>query len=63
VFTVVEPGRRHDATIRWTQSGTATTTAGPGMRTVRRLDGTAITIEPGDPVAVGEEPILLESVS
>jgi hypothetical protein len=33
------------------------------MRTVRRLDGTAITIEPGDPVAVGEEPILLESVS
>jgi hypothetical protein len=61
VFTVTESDRRYDATIRWTQSGTATTTAGPGMKLVRRLDGTATTIEPGDTITVDEEPILIES--
>jgi hypothetical protein len=60
-FTINEPGRRHDATIRWTQTGTAATTAGPGMRTIRRLDGATTAVEPGDTITVGEEPILIES--
>ncbi|WP_063819217.1 helix-turn-helix domain-containing protein [Herbidospora cretacea] len=60
-ITVTKPGDRHDATIRWTIGGTAETTAGPGVRAVRRLDGTAETVRPGDSITVTEEPILIES--
>jgi hypothetical protein len=60
-FTVEGPGGRHDATIRWTHTGAATTTAPPGARALHRLDGTTEAVRAGDAVAATEEPILIES--
>ncbi|MGC5011979.1 helix-turn-helix domain-containing protein [Streptosporangium sp. DT93] len=62
-FTVAEPGDHHEATIRWTIGGTAETTAGPRVRAVSRLDGTAEAVRPGDTITITEEPILVESRS
>jgi hypothetical protein len=47
------------AAIRWTETGTGTTTAPPGASAVHRLDGTSSSIRPGDDVVVDEEPVLL----
>ncbi|NUT95219.1 MAG: helix-turn-helix domain-containing protein [Saccharothrix sp.] len=58
-FTVLEPDRTYEATIRWTDRGTATTTAGPRIRELRRLDGTVEAVDPGDSIGVTEEPVLL----
>jgi hypothetical protein len=60
-FTVTEPNRRYDATVRWTSRGTATTAAGSGARVIHRLDGTAAAVRPGDAIPTTEEPILIES--
>lgn len=60
-FIITESGRSHGAVIRWTQHGAAATVAGPGARAVRRLDGVATPVQPGDTVTVGEEPLLVES--
>ncbi|MFH9829349.1 helix-turn-helix domain-containing protein [Streptomyces bobili] len=59
-FTVTEPQRSYEATIRWTDSGTAVTTAEPGLGFVHRLDGTTTPVQPGDTVQITEQPILLE---
>ncbi len=58
--TIVESDRHYDATIRWTDSGTATTTAEPGVAAVPGLDGDTTTVQPGDTITVTEEPILIE---
>lgn len=58
-FTVVEPEQSYDATIRWTDGGTATTMAGPRIRELRRLDGRGEAVRPDDPIVVTEEPVLL----
>ncbi len=59
-FTVTEPDRSYDAVVRWTYTGTATTTAGPGVRAVHTLDGDTIPTRSGDTITVTEEPILIE---
>ncbi|RCG33181.1 cobalamin ABC transporter substrate-binding protein [Sphaerisporangium album] len=59
-FTITEPGGARTAVIRWAITGTADTTAGPKAQTVRRLDGGATAVRPGDTVTVTEEPILIE---
>ncbi|MEV0633320.1 hypothetical protein [Nonomuraea wenchangensis] len=59
-FTITGPEHRYTATIQWAVTGTADTTAGPKATMVRRLDGSAEAVRPGDPVAVTEEPILIE---
>ncbi|WP_416979808.1 helix-turn-helix domain-containing protein [Streptomyces sp. T028] len=59
-FTVTESQRDHQATIRWTDTGTATTTAGPDVRAVRRLNGSTVLVQPGDPVTITGEPVLIE---
>lgn len=46
-------------TIRWTQTGTAETTAGPGSESVRLADGTSRPLRAGDPVEVSETPLLI----
>ncbi|WP_229904726.1 helix-turn-helix domain-containing protein [Lentzea cavernae] len=58
-FTVVDPDQSYDATIRWTDKGTATTPVGPGVQELRRLDGEVEALRPGGTVTVGEEPVLL----
>ncbi|WP_405811459.1 beta-galactosidase [Streptomyces sp. NBC_00210] len=58
-FVIEGQASRHHAVIRWTDSGTAQTAAGPQMRQVQRLDGSSVDLEPGDTVAVSEEPVLL----
>ncbi len=60
LFTIVESDRRYDATIRWTDHGIATTTAGPGVATIHRLDGSTTAVQPGDTITVTEEPILID---
>ncbi|MEV5559342.1 helix-turn-helix domain-containing protein [Nonomuraea wenchangensis] len=59
-FTITGPEHRYTATIRWAVTGTADTTAGPKATMVRRLDGSAEVVRPGDTVTVTEEPILIE---
>jgi hypothetical protein len=58
-FTMTESGRTHDATIQWTDTGTATITASPRTQEVRHLDGRVTPLRPGDTVTVTEEPVLL----
>ncbi|HUQ58389.1 hypothetical protein [Lentzea sp.] len=50
----------HEESIRWTDTGSATTTAEPGARSVRRLDGTSTSTQSGDTITVTEEPVLIE---
>lgn len=59
-FTITEPTRTYDATIQWTDTGTATITAEPGTSAVRRLNGSVATIRPGDTVTITEAPVLIE---
>ncbi|WP_370961588.1 helix-turn-helix domain-containing protein [Amycolatopsis sp. cg9] len=60
-FTVTEPERTYDAAIQWTDRGAATLTAGAGTRRLDRLDGTEEPVQPGDPITVSEEPVLVVS--
>lgn len=62
-FTVTRPGRSFPVALRWTHSGTAETTAGPGSVAVHRLDGTSRDVRPGDTILATEQPVLLESAS
>jgi hypothetical protein len=59
-FTIVDPDRHYDASIQWTDHGTATITAEPGAQTVHRMDGSATTVHPRDTITVTEEPIFVE---
>ncbi|MFI2039339.1 helix-turn-helix domain-containing protein [Streptomyces bottropensis] len=59
-FTVTESGPSHEATVRWTDSGTAMTTSEPGLAFVHRLDGTVTAVRPGDTIRITEQPVLLE---
>ncbi|MFF6783152.1 helix-turn-helix domain-containing protein [Streptomyces sp. NPDC012510] len=59
-FTVTGSQRDHQATIRWTDTGTATTDAGPDVRAVHRLNGDKDAVRPGDPLTITEEPVLIE---
>lgn len=62
-FTVKESGQDRDATIRWTDNGTATITAGARTEEVRHLDGRARLVRPGDALALTEEPVLIVASS
>jgi hypothetical protein len=46
-------------TIRWTHSGTASTTAGPQVEELRRIDGTSTPLQAGDTIPVSETPELI----
>jgi hypothetical protein len=59
-FTITGPGRTHEARIRWTDTGTAQTAAGPGAQVVGQLDGTAAAVGPDDTITLTEAPILIE---
>jgi transcriptional regulator with XRE-family HTH domain len=59
-FLLAWPGRTGvPATIRWTESGTATVPAPPGATAVHRLDGSVRTVAPGADVKITESPALL----
>jgi hypothetical protein len=58
-FAVVEPEQGYEATIRWTDRGTAATAAGPRTRELRRLDGEVEAVRSGDTITITEEPVLL----
>jgi hypothetical protein len=57
-LTVFEGDRRRDAAIWWTDSGHASVPAGAAGQMIHRLDGTRTVVPPGDPVTVGEDPVL-----
>lgn len=57
-FTITESDRVHDATIRWTATGTATITTGPRTYELRSLDGRVTPVHPGDAITITEEPRL-----
>jgi len=59
-FTVTESQLQHQAVIRWTDTGTATTDAGPDVRAVHRLNGSKVFVRPGDPITITGEPVLIE---
>ena len=60
-FRITDPGRHaYDATIRWTDTGTATTTAEPDMVAVEDLDGSRTAIRAGDTLTITGDPILIE---
>jgi hypothetical protein len=54
-------GRTAPATIRWTETGTATMAAPPDAVAVRHLDGTESPLRPGGELRIGEEPVLVVS--
>jgi hypothetical protein len=60
-FTVTRSDRTYDATIRWTDTGTATVTAGARDQAVHYLDGRVRPVFPGDAVTITEEPVLIVS--
>lgn len=59
-FTIVDLAGARDAVIRWTDTGTANTTAGPGARDLVRLDGSATAVQPDDTITVTGEPVLID---
>jgi hypothetical protein len=59
-FRVNQPRHHYGATIMWTSTGTAVTTARPGATSINRLDGTTTPVHPGDSISATEEPILIE---
>ncbi|WP_051385566.1 helix-turn-helix domain-containing protein [Actinokineospora inagensis] len=59
-FLITDGERTYPASILWTHTGTATTTAPPGTRAIRHLDGTTDPLRAGDPLTVTEEPVLVE---
>jgi hypothetical protein len=60
-FIATEDGDAYAAVIRWTDTGTATVTAGDRTKEVRHLDGTVTAVRPGDAITVTEEPVLIVS--
>jgi hypothetical protein len=57
------PGRSDGppvTTIRWTLSGSAQTTAAATDRAMQTLDGRRTALRPGDRIALGPEPVLIE---
>ncbi|MBB4965445.1 helix-turn-helix domain-containing protein [Saccharothrix violaceirubra] len=58
-FTVREPGRTYEATIRWTDKGTAAVVADRNAEAIHYLDGNVKAVRPGDTVTVTEEPVLI----
>jgi hypothetical protein len=60
-FTVSRSSGIYDAIIRWTDTGTATVTAGPRTRSIHHLDGSAIPTQAGEAITVTEEPLLIVS--
>jgi hypothetical protein len=58
-FTVTRSDRTYDATIRWTDTGTATVTAGARDEAVHYLDGRVRPVFPGDAITITEEPVLI----
>jgi hypothetical protein len=60
-FIATEDGDAYAAVIRWTDTGTATVTAGDRTKEVRHLDGTVTVVRPGDAITVTEEPVLIVS--
>jgi len=52
-------GRNRPLTIRWTDSGTALTTAGKGAVSRTDVDGTGKPLRPGDQLTVTETPVLI----
>lgn len=59
-FTMLEPGHPYDASIRWTDEGTAAMTATKDVVAVDHLDGSRSPVRAGDTITIGEEPILIE---
>jgi hypothetical protein len=59
-FEIDDPGHSHPASIRWTDTGTATTTVEPDMVAVRHLDRREDAVRAGDALVVTGEPILIE---
>ena len=59
-FSVTGPDGSHEAVVRWTDRGTASTTAGPGAQAVKRLDGSSTSVGAGEEISVTEEPVLIE---
>lgn len=59
-FRITDPDRTYDADILWTDTGTATITAGPSMVTARHLDGSGTTIRAGDALTITGDPVLVE---
>ena len=61
VYTVTDSGRTFDATIRWTDRGTAAVSSHRGSYEVWHLDGTVKTVQAGDTLVITEEPVLIAS--
>lgn len=61
VYSMADSGRTYDATIRWTDRGTAAVSAHRGSYEVRHLDGTVETVQAGDTLTITEEPVLIAS--
>jgi hypothetical protein len=59
-FRITDPDRTYEASIRWTDTGIATTTVEPDMVAVRRLDGSRTALRAGDPLTVTGEAVLIE---
>lgn len=60
-FTVTEPGRTYNATICWTDKGTATITAGAHVDALHHLNGQTKPTHAGDTITVTEAPVLITS--
>ncbi|WP_112262457.1 helix-turn-helix domain-containing protein [Lentzea terrae] len=58
-FTVRESDRSYDATIRWTDKGTASVVASKDVESIHRLDGNVTAARPGDVITLTEEPVLI----
>lgn len=59
-FSMIDASGRHDATLIWTDKGTADVVTGPGQITVHQLDGATTQADPGGTTRVSELPVLLE---
>lgn len=60
LLPAADSGAPTAATIRWTLSGSTSTPAGPGERTVQTLAGRTTALRPGDPITLTPEPILIK---
>lgn len=58
-FTVRESDRTYDATIRWTDKGTASVVVDRNAQSVHYLDGNVKPVQAGDTVTLTEEPVLI----
>jgi hypothetical protein len=62
-FTIRESDRIYDATIRWTDKGTASVVAGRNAESIHRLDGNVEAVQPGDTITLTEEPVLIATTA